>query len=158
MESGISWKHPCAHFLPLPDMQLFSPLLLEGLSHVRYFCTYVLHVRTHTQLAVDSVCPWSRFLLLHVWSIPSHSFEVDGTELPMKKRSLEFHGQSNDLKNLYDLGEWVWQERQHVRTDPHCSLPPALWHLSAFCVSCPPLPSASYTSTCTPSHLLHFQV
>lgn len=29
-------------------MQLFPPLLLEGLSHVRYFCIYVLHVRTRT--------------------------------------------------------------------------------------------------------------
>lgn len=93
--------------------------------------------------------PQSRALLLHIRSMLSHSREVDGRALPMKKhflRKLESHAeQPTDRES--GPGERVRQEQQeHNRTDATTSLPASgIW--------LPPLPSGPTNTPCAASCL-----
>lgn len=103
----------------LPAILMSSDLSQLGMSKH--------HRRTdrhrHTRLLS---LPQSRALLLHIRSMLSHSREVDGRALPMKKhflRKLESHAeQPTDRES--GPGERVRQEQQeHNRTDATTSLP-----------------------------------
>lgn len=81
------------------------------------------HRHIHTRLLS---LPQSRALLLHIKSMLSHSREVDGRAIPMKKHFLcKLESQAEQPTDREPgPGERVWQEQQeHNRTDATTSLP-----------------------------------
>lgn len=129
VESGAPPSQMAPMPTPLPsDMEsLPSPLSSCPAISASQVCPHITptdrHRHIHTRLLS---LPQSRALLLHIKSTLSHSREVNGRALPMKKHflcKLESHAeQPTDRES--GPGERVWQEQQeHNRTDATTSLP-----------------------------------
>lgn len=129
VESGAPPSQMAPMPTPLPSDMESLPSALSSCPAISASYVHTSRRRTdrhrhiHTRLLS---LPQSRALLLHIKSMLSHSREVDGRALPMKKHflcKLESHAEQPTYRES-GPGERVWQEQQeHNRTDATTSLP-----------------------------------